>query len=198
MIRAEEEKHMQSMNNDTQKSNIGKYLNKKEENDKYNWRIHNLVSNVGIVSVQGTSDARYLGSTPGISFARMFFAAVKSSMPGNASDRSPMRRSERLPHNTSGTGMSTMRDSLFGLQTKPLMKFAAFPHHDLAEKLVSLYFEYANTQVPFLDRVDFMELLNHTYSIDKQNRPTRSLYTLNMIFAIGAGIIFEHKNPHPC
>ena len=57
MIRAEEEKHMQSMNNDTQKSNIGKYLNKKEENDKYNWRIHNLVSNVGIVSVQGTSDA---------------------------------------------------------------------------------------------------------------------------------------------
>ena len=33
-------------------------------------KLNNLVSNIGMVSVQGTSDPRFLGSTSGISFAR--------------------------------------------------------------------------------------------------------------------------------
>ncbi|KAI9932167.1 Fungal specific transcription factor [Aspergillus wentii] len=156
-----------------------------------NWRIQNLVSNIGMVSVQGTSDPRYLGSTSGISFARVVFAAVKSSVAGNVSERP----SERLPHSATGTGGSTMRDSFFGLQTRPTMKCAAFPDRDLAEKLVNLYFEHANPQMPILHRGDFMELLDRTYSVEEKNRSSRSLYTLNIVFAIGAGIIFEDKSP---
>lgn len=166
----------------------------KRDDDKDNWRLHNLVSNIGMVSVQGTSDPRYLGSTSGISFARVVFAAVKSSVPGNASERGPMRPSERLPHSATGTGTSTMRDSLFGLQTRSLMNCAAFPNRDLAEKLVDLYFEHANPQMPILHRTDFMELLDRTYATDEKNRSARSLYTLNIVFAIGAGIIFEDKS----
>ncbi|KAE8142636.1 fungal-specific transcription factor domain-containing protein [Aspergillus pseudotamarii] len=158
-----------------------------------NWRIHNLVSNIGMVSVQGTSDPRYLGSTSGISFARVVFAAVKSSVPGNASERGPMRPSERLPHSATGTAGSTGRDSFFGLQTRPMMKCAAFPERELAEKLVGLYFEHANPQIPILHRNDFMELLDRTYSVDEKSRSPRSLYMLNIVFAIGAGIIFEDK-----
>ncbi|OGM46764.1 C6 transcription factor (UaY) [Aspergillus bombycis] len=158
-----------------------------------NWRIHNLVSNIGMVSVQGTSDPRYLGSTSGISFARVVFAAVKSSVPGNASERGPMRPSERLPHSATGTAGSTGRDSFFGLQTRPMMKCAAFPERELAEKLASLYFEHANPQIPILHRNDFMELLDRTYSVDEKSRSPRSLYMLNIVFAIGAGIIFEDK-----
>lgn len=41
------------------------------EKEKYDERkLDRLVSNIGMVSVQGTSDPRYLGSTSGISFAR--------------------------------------------------------------------------------------------------------------------------------
>ncbi|PLB48902.1 putative C6 transcription factor [Aspergillus steynii IBT 23096] len=161
-----------------------------------NWRIHNLVSNIGMVSVQGTSDPRYLGSTSGISFARVVFAAVKSSVAGNAAERGPMRPHERLPHSATGTAGSTMRDSFFGLQTRPMMKCATFPDRDLAERLAHLYFEHANPQMPILHRADFMELLDRTYSVDEKSRSPRSLYILNIVFAIGAGIIFEDKAPN--
>ncbi|RHZ59836.1 hypothetical protein CDV55_103184 [Aspergillus turcosus] len=168
--------------------------NSREYEKEDNWRIHNLVSNIGMVSVQGTSDPRYLGSTSGISFARVVFAAVKSSVAGNVAERGPMRPSERLPHSATGTGGSSMRDSFFGLQTRSMMKCAAFPDRELAEKLVNLYFEHANPQMPILHREDFMELLDRTYSVEEKDRSPRSLYTLNIVFAIGAGIIFEDKN----
>lgn len=155
------------------------------------WRLHNLVSNIGMVSVQGTSDPRYLGSTSGISFARVVFAAVKSSLPGNVPERASIRTSER---SASGNGGGTMRDSFFSLQTRPTVKCAAFPDRELAEKLVDLYFEHANPQVPILHRGDFMELLDRTYLQDEKNRSPRTLYILNIVFAIGAGIIFEDKS----
>lgn len=159
-----------------------------------NWRLHNLVSNIGMVSVQGTSDPRYLGSTSGISFARVVFAAVRSSLPGNMAERAPIRTSERLPQTAAtGPGAGTMRDSFFGLQTRPMMKRASFPDRELAERLVDLYFEHANPQMPILHRGDFMELLDRTYLLDEKDRSPRALYVLNIVFAIGAGIIFDDK-----
>jgi hypothetical protein len=160
-----------------------------------NWRLHNLVSNIGMVSVQGTSDPRYLGSTSGISFARVVFAAVRSSLPGNMPERASVRTSDRLPQSAAGTsgGGSSMRDSFFGLQTRPMMKRAGFPDRELAERLVDLYFEHANPQMPILHRGDFMELLDRTYSLEEKNRSPRALYVLNIVCAIGAGIIFEDK-----
>lgn len=160
-----------------------------------NWRLQNLVSNIGMVSVQGTSDPRYLGSTSGISFARVVFAAVRSSLPGNMPERASSRTSDRLPQSAAGTagGGGTMRDSFFGLQTRPMMKCAAFPERELAERLVDLYFEHANPQMPILHRGDFMELLDCTYSLEEKKRSPRALYVLNIVFAIGAGIIFDDK-----
>ena len=166
---------------------------KRDSDAEDGWRIQNLVSNIGMVSVQGTSDPRYLGSTSGISFARVVFAAVKSSVPGNSSERGPSRPKERLPHSATGTEGSTTRDSFFGLQTRPMMKCAAFPDRELAERLADLYFEHANPQIPIVHRVDFMELLDRTYSVDEKSRSPRSLYFLNIVFAIGSGIIFEDK-----
>lgn len=158
-----------------------------------NWRLHNLVSNIGMVSVQGTSDPRYLGSTSGISFARVVFAAVRSSLPGNP-ERAPLRTSERLPQTAAaGPGGGTMRDSFFGLQTRPMMKCATFPERELAERLVDLYFEHANPQMPILHRGDFMELLDRSYRLEEKDRSPRALSVLNIVFAIGAGIIFDDK-----
>ncbi|KAH0839001.1 hypothetical protein AYO21_11657 [Fonsecaea monophora] len=165
---------------------------KQEDADKLN----KLVSNIGMVSVQGASDARYLGSTSGISFARVVLAAVKSSVSCNNSERAGVRPSRPLP-NMAASGGSSMRDSYFGLQTKPTIKEAPFPDRPLGEKLVHLYFEHANPQIPILHRGEFMDLFDRTYSIDPSKRSSRELYLLNIVFAIGAGIIWGSSDPQP-
>ncbi|KAI9737540.1 MAG: Fungal specific transcription factor [Cirrosporium novae-zelandiae] len=167
-------------------------LGKKQDDDD---KLNKLVSNIGMVSVQGASDPRYLGSTSGISFARVVFQAVKNSVSSSGSDRSGVNPSKPLPP---GAGSTSMRDSFFGLQSKPTIKKAPFPERELAEKLVNLYFEHANPQIPILHRGEFMSLFNRVYSIDDKSRTPRELYLLNIVFAIGSGIIFggpDSQNP---
>jgi hypothetical protein len=161
-------------------------------------KLNSLVSNIGMVSVQGASDPRYLGSTSGISFARVVFAAVKSSVSTNNSERGGIRPSKPLPNpaNAGSTG-SSMRDSFFGLQAKPTFKQAPLPDRQLGEKLVRLYFEHANPQIPVLHRGEFMELFERAYSVERRSRTARELYMLNIVFAIGAGIIFGSSDPEP-
>jgi len=159
---------------------------KQDESDKLN----KLVSNIGSVSVQGASDSRYLGSTSGISFARVVFAAVKSSVSGANSDKSGIRPS-RPPQPLKGTGNggTSMRDSFFGLHTKPTIKQAPFPDKELGQRLVDFYFEHANPQIPILHRGEFMKMFEMAYAdIDVRVRTPKELYMLNIVFAIGSGI----------
>lgn len=160
----------------------------KEESDKYDReKLTKLVSNIGMVSVQGASDPRYLGSTSGISFARVVFAAVKSSVSGSSSERGS-NRGGKVPSSVVDSGTS-MRDSFFGLQTKPTIRQAPFPDRELGSRLVELYFEHANPQIPILHRGEFMELFERVYASGERNRTSRESYMLNIVFAIGAGII---------
>ncbi|KAI1965306.1 hypothetical protein LOZ58_001152 [Ophidiomyces ophidiicola] len=152
--------------------------------------MDNLVSNIVMVPVQGMSDSRYLGSTSGISFARVVFAAVRSSVPSSTSERGTMLPSSRSAMEHTG---SSMRDSFFGLQVKPSITPAQFPDSKLARHLVDLYFEYANPQAPILHREEFMDLLQRVYSTEKRSQLPRDLYLLNIVCAIGAGIIFGVK-----
>jgi hypothetical protein len=160
-------------------------------------KLNKLVSNIGMVSVQGASDPRYLGSTSGISFARVVFAAVKSSVSCSNSERGGVRPSKQLPANAASIGGTSMRDSFFGLQTKPTFKQASFPDRDLGLKLVTLYFEHANPQIPILHRGEFMELFERAYASEDRQRTPRELYMLNIVFAIGAGIIFGEIETRP-
>jgi len=156
-----------------------------QEDDKLN----NLVSHASRVAVQGTSDSRFLGSTAGISFARVVFAAVKSSVSGAPSERGGVKPSKPL-----AAGTSSMRDSFFGLQTKPIYKQAPFPSRELGLKLVELYFEHANPQIPVLHRPEFMAMFEKVYADPEESRSARESYMLNIVFAIGAGIILG-KDP---
>ncbi|WEW54875.1 hypothetical protein PRK78_000301 [Emydomyces testavorans] len=155
--------------------------------------LDSLVSKIGMVSVHGASDSRYLGSTSGISFARVVFAAVRSSVSSSASERVAMRPSLHRSSTGPGNAGSSMRDSFFGLQSRPSMKRAPFPDSGVARRLVDRYFEYANPQAPILHRGEFMELYERVYSTEEKNRSPRDLYTLNIVCAIGAGIIFDVK-----
>ena len=160
----------------------------KEENHAARENIDNLVSNIGLVSVQGASDSRFLGSTSGISFARVVAAAIKSAVPDKRSARSKPGSMVAAPVATSTT---SFRDSFFGLSCKPDIEPAPFPDKDLGSKLVELYFEHANPQIPILHRGDFMHLFNRAYQSKDRQRSARELYMLNIVFAIGAGIIID-------
>lgn len=154
--------------------------NKKQDETK---KLNELVSNIGSVSVQGASDSRYLGSTSGISFARVVFAAVKSSVSSTSSDKGGIRPSKPpMPK-------PSMRDSFFGLHTRPTIKQAPFPDKEVGRRLVEFYFEHANPQVPILHRGEFMKMFDLAYAPgDARVRTPRELYMLNIVFAIGAGI----------
>ena len=158
-------------------------------------KLNKLVSNIGNVSVQGASDSRYLGSTSGISFARVVFAAVKSSVSGANSDRSGVRPSRPPVANKAiGSGGTSMRDSFFGLHTKPTIKQAPFPDKELGLRLVTFYFEHANPQIPILHRGEFMKTFELAYEDgDRRVRTPRELYMLNIVFAIGSGIFLGEK-----
>ena len=152
-------------------------------------KLERLVSNIGLVSVQGTSDPRFLGSTSGISFARVVFAAVKSSVPGAISEKKKSGNSKAPGRSSAPQNGPSMRDSFFGLQSKPTITPAPFPEELVGRRLLDLYFQHANPQIPILHRGDFTALFERAY--ESEAKSARELYLLNIVFAIGAGIIFE-------
>lgn len=82
-----------------------------------------------------------------------------------------------------------MRDSFFGLHTKPTIQPATFPSREVGLRLVTLYFEHANPQIPILHRGEFMKMFEKAYANPSQVRGAREQYMLNMVFAIGCGVI---------
>ncbi|KAL8842930.1 MAG: hypothetical protein Q9170_000334 [Blastenia crenularia] len=93
---------------------------------------------------------------------------------------------------------TSVRDSFFGLQSKPTIEPAPFPDPDLGLQLVTLYFEHANPQIPILHKGEFMALFRRAYASRARRRSPRELYMLNIVFAIGAGIILEDSSsPRP-
>ncbi|KAL2255077.1 hypothetical protein VTK26DRAFT_4185 [Humicola hyalothermophila] len=155
-----------------------------------------------IASKPDNANARYLGSTSGISFARVVFAAVQSSVSDQKSNSDkggvrPYRPSTANGNGAAGGSGTSMRDSFFGLHTKPTINPATFPDEGLGRKLITLYFEHANPQIPVLHRVDFMEMFERAYAEKGRVRGPRELYVLNMVFAIGAGIIVGDSKGEP-
>lgn len=185
-------------------------------------RLNQLVSDIGLISVQGASDPRYLGSVSGISFARVVFAAVKSTTSvgtagyvngnvaggkNNGKEEDDVddagRRNEKF-------GKDEMRDSFFGLATnKKRVRPAKWPSRQLANRLVDLYFGHANPQLPTLHKVEFEAMVEEVYSAMKAEKfdrergepettprrrvGARELYMMNIVFAIGAGIYLEKE-----
>ncbi|KAJ4300338.1 hypothetical protein N0V88_003011 [Collariella sp. IMI 366227] len=161
-----------------------------------------------IASKPGTANSRYLGSTSGISFARVVFAAVQSSVSDQKSNSDkggirPYRPGSNNNNNNNNNGAAgpgqatSMRDSFFGLHTKPTIHPATFPDKELGLKLIALYFEHANPQIPVLHKGDFMDMFERAYADEGRARGPRELYVLNMVFAIGAGIIIGDSKGEP-
>lgn len=154
-------------------------------------RLRKIATKPGMSEGHETVAGRRLGFTTGISFARVVFAAVQSSVTDqkSVSDKAGVRPYKPIAANGFVSTGTSMRDSFFGLHTKPTISPAAFPDRDLAMKLVTLYFQHANPQIPVLHREDFMRMFEQAYAEENCVRGPRELYMLNMVFAIGGGII---------
>lgn len=137
-------------------------------------------------NVVGSTKPRSLASASGVSFARVVLAAVQYSVSDHSSnpDRPAGRR-------LSASTSTSMRDSFFGLHTKPTIRPAPFPNESLGRKLVNLFFEISNPQIPILHRGEFMEVFDRVYSTKEADRLPRELYLLNIVFAIGSGVIID-------
>lgn len=163
-----------------------------ESNGEDTARLQKLVNKSGLSGIPGAANPRHLGAASGISFARVVFAAVQSSVSDqrSTSDKGGVRPYKSIAGNGSPTGPGTsMRDSFFGLHTKPTIHPAPFPERSVGEKLMELYFEYANPQLPVLHRGEFDVVFEKAYAEEGRVRGPRELYMLNMVFAIGGAII---------
>ncbi|RSL96546.1 hypothetical protein CEP52_011431 [Fusarium oligoseptatum] len=137
----------------------------------------------GFLNIVSPSKPRSLASASGVSFARVVYAAVQYSTSGQAGVND--RQGSRQP---TGNGAS-LRDSFFGLHTRPTIKPAAFPPKEVGLRLVRLYFEHSNPQIPILHRGEFMQTFERVYATQDPGCGSRELYLLNMVFAIGCGVI---------
>lgn len=148
-----------------------------------------------VPSRSAASGGRHLGSANGVSFARVVFAAVQSTVGDqrSSSDKTGGLRPYRPAVGEAVASGTSMRDSFFGLHTRPTINPAPFPSKELAQKLVSLYFEHANPQIPVLHRGNFMNMFELAYANEGKLRGPRELYMLNMVFAIGGGIIMDNQ-----
>lgn len=135
----------------------------------------------GMLDIVAPTKPRSLASASGVSFNRVVFAAVQYSVSDQNGDRAGGK-------GLIGSGTS-MRDSFFGLHTKPTIRPANFPERDVGMRLVTLYFEHANPQIPILHRGEFMHMFDQAYATQSGQRGPRELYMLNMVFAIGCGVI---------
>ncbi|KAJ2896676.1 Positive regulator of purine utilization [Zalerion maritima] len=170
-----------------------------DPNNRDTSKLQKLVSSSGMGSVTGTSNPRYLGATSGVSFARVVFAAVQSSVSDqrSSSDKTGIRPYRPANGTPMGVGSGTsMRDSFFGLHTKPTIHPIPFPDRETALGLVDLYFQHSNCQIPVLHRGEFMNMFDAAYAGEGRVRGPRELYMLNMVFAIGAGIIMGDSAKH--
>ncbi|TLS28883.1 hypothetical protein PpBr36_01004 [Pyricularia pennisetigena] len=85
-------------------------------------------------------------------------------------------------------GGGSMRESFFGLHTNSLrhpVRQAEFPGKEVGLRLVELYFQHANPQIPILHRAEFMEIFHQAYTAEGSVRD-RELCLLHMVFAIGS------------
>ncbi|KAJ3502377.1 hypothetical protein NM208_g16741 [Fusarium decemcellulare] len=137
----------------------------------------------GFLNIVSPSKPRSLASASGVSFARVVYAAVQYSTSGQ-----PGVNDRAVPRQSTGNGAS-LRDSFFGLHTRPTIKPAAFPAKEVGLRLARLYFEHSNPQIPILHRGEFMQTFERVYSTQDPARGSRELYLLNMVFAIGCGVI---------
>jgi hypothetical protein len=144
-----------------------------------------LESEVTNLSLDATAD-RYLGSSSGVSFARLTQAVLRRLKPDQYPFSFEVGQSDRV------SGRNALDDSVLA-EMPPRRSFypqypSCLPPKDRAYQLADYYWAHNHTLYPFLRKTWFMNLLGNMYSDqdhDLYSSPSW-LYTMWMVFAIGS------------
>ncbi|TGZ78035.1 hypothetical protein EX30DRAFT_398116 [Ascodesmis nigricans] len=165
--------------------------------------IENLIDQVGVVGVQGTSATGFMGGTSGISFARLMFSTVKMQSGSESTDPSLVS-----PPSATTIPKASPPDASVTSTTVPRARQRArpigFPDRYTAERLIDTYFQQANPQFPILHRPSFEPILqracarvesgfNEKIITSEQDQAASAqhsadLYFMNMCFAIASAM----------
>ncbi|KAL1636710.1 hypothetical protein SLS58_009626 [Diplodia intermedia] len=149
-------------------------------------RGDHLASELKQLSLEATAD-RYLGSSSGVSFARLTQAVLRRLKP----DQLPFSfevTQQDLPseHEIS---ISALSSNAPGSETSALQYPACLPPREQAFRLAEFYWSHTHTLYPFVRKVWFTDRLKSMYSGAEHHSLESSapwLYTMWMVFAIGS------------
>ncbi|KAK0659314.1 Protein STB5 [Lasiodiplodia hormozganensis] len=146
-------------------------------------RGDHLASELKQLSLEATAD-RYLGSSSGVSFARLTQAVLRRLKPDQHPFSFEVTQHDAPPPNESLPATSSIESEPSALQYP-----ACLPPQEQAFRLAEYYWSHTHTLYPFVRKVWFMERLKTMYAeTDPQGLETSApwLYTMWMVFAIGS------------
>ena len=151
-----------------------------------------LSHEVGLVSLAGSSDRKYVGPSSGFSFAKLIRATIQASF--TTSSESDSQPGMMTPFGQRAQG--PFRASLLRrrLQDNSTSTSFAMPDLSVAATLVDIFFADVHYQFPCLYARDFYREVERLYDADLATRPIASLrqqdhvtvYQVAMVLAIAA------------
>ncbi|OJD35047.1 c6 zinc finger domain containing protein [Diplodia corticola] len=144
-----------------------------------------LASELKQLSLEATAD-RYLGSSSGVSFARLTQAVLRRLKP----DQLPFSFEVTQQDQPSENDISIAApNNAPGNESSALQYPACLPPREQAFRLAEFYWSHTHTLYPFVRKVWFMERLKSMYSVTEPQSLESCgpwLYTMWMVFAIGS------------
>ncbi|KAI0836405.1 fungal-specific transcription factor domain-containing protein [Hypoxylon sp. FL0890] len=131
-----------------------------------------VVKSMGLVMLESNSQPRFMGTSSGVTFAKMVLACVKADitipMPSSA-PRSSLRITASQPSNVS----------------------SSLPPRHAAQHISDVYFRYRTPHVPVLTRSKVNEVLERVYGVFESHQHSlsevedRDLFIAYIVFAVG-------------
>lgn len=168
-------------------SNIDTNVSRISTNDD---RGDHLAAELKQLSLEATAD-RYLGSSSGVSFARLTQAVLRRLKPDQYPFNFELTRQHGSPDTETLVDTSAVRPPSSSTpvhKTSALQYPSALPTKDHALRLADYYWSHSHTLYPFVRKVWFTERLKLMYSDASHGLENSApwLYTMWMVFAIGS------------
>lgn len=132
-----------------------------------------MVRSMGLVLLESSNQPRFMGTSSGVTFAKMVLAAIKHD-PLSASHDA--QEQLRRPSRTSAP---------------PSAQAASLPPRHAAQHILGVYFSYRTPHAPVLERFRAQQIIDRVYGTWESSNNNLSsiaeydLFVANMIFAVG-------------
>ncbi|KAI1099431.1 fungal-specific transcription factor domain-containing protein [Jackrogersella minutella] len=130
-----------------------------------------VVKSMGLVMLESSSQPKFMGTSSGVTFAKMVLACVKTDV--------------AIP-----TSPSSSRNSLRITAPPPIISSSLPPRH-AAQHIADVYFRHRTPHVPILTRSKVNQVLERVYGAFESCRPDfsgvdeRDLFIAYIVFAVG-------------